>query len=65
MKTKTFKNVVWGTEKELTRDEYIQEWLDATIQFGTLFGGDPVTAKKFWDMRDTVGEQAGINWDNH
>lgn len=62
MQTKTFTS--WNGDRELTREEYVQEWLDATIQFGTLFGGDIKTAKHFWDLRDLVSAQAGAKWDN-
>ena len=62
METKAFAN--WtGKDRHLTRDEYIKEWLDTTIQYGTLFGGD-ITVGKYLDFRDAVEELAGKKWDN-
>lgn len=59
--TKAFAN--WtGKDRHLTRDEYVQEWLDATIQFGTLFGGDSKVGT-YLDFRDAVAEQSGKAWD--
>lgn len=62
MTTKAFAN--WtGKDRHLTRDEYIKEWLDTTIQYGTLFGGEPLLGK-WLDFRDAVTELAGKKWDN-
>jgi hypothetical protein len=58
--TKTF--TAWTGDRELTREEYIQEWLDATIQFGTLFGGDDLVGK-YLDFRGAIIEVAGKKWD--
>lgn len=58
--TKTF--TAWNGDRQLTRDEYIKEWLEVTIQFGTLFGGDPLVGK-YLDFRDAVAERAGDKWD--
>lgn len=58
--TKTFTS--WIGDKELTRDEYIKEWLDSTIQVGALFGGKHSVAKYF-EFRDLVAEVAGQQWD--
>jgi len=60
--TKTFK--AWNGDRELTREQYIAEWLDTTTQLGALFGGDTLGAiAKYLDFRDAVAEQAGIKWD--
>ena len=59
--TKTFKT--WFGDKEATRDEFIKEWLDETIKFGTLFGGDSKVGA-YLDFRDAVAELAGKKWDN-
>lgn len=58
--TKRF--TTWNGDLILTREEFIERWLDTTIQFGTLFGGDP-SVGKYLDFRDAVAEQAGIKWD--
>jgi hypothetical protein len=62
MEKKAFAN--WtGKDRHLTRDEFITEWLDHTIQFGTLFGGDSKVGA-YLDFRDQVAIQAGKKWDN-
>ena len=61
MKTKTFKDAIWGTEKELTRDQYIQEWVDASLQFAPLF--PDMQTFKYFDMVDVIRDQAGAKWD--
>ena len=58
--TKTF--TAWNGDKELTREQYIAEWLEATIQFGTLFG-EKEGIYKYFALRDLVAEQAGAKWD--
>lgn len=61
-KTKTFSNG-WGS-KDLTRDEYIKHWLEATHQFTTIFYGidEGITLISF--QGDLV-EAAGKYWDNY
>jgi hypothetical protein len=60
--TKTFK--AWNGDRELTREQYIQEWLDATIQFGALFDGkDMQEFNKFFELRNAIEQQAGNKWD--
>ena len=60
--TKTFK--AWNGDRELTREQYVQEWLDATIQFGTLFdGGTMKEFNKYLELRDAIAEKAGNKWD--
>jgi len=58
--TKTF--TTWNGTKELTREQYIAEWLDPTTQFGTLFGGNALVGK-YLEFRGAVAELAGIKWD--
>ena len=63
METKAFAN--WtGKDRHLTRDEYIKEWLDSTLQFGSIFSGDIARAQIFFEFRDSVAEHAGIKWDD-
>jgi hypothetical protein len=64
MTTKTFTS--WNGDKELTREQYIQEWLDTTIQAGALFDGKmgDDTVQQYFAFRDLVAKQAGIKWDN-
>ena len=61
MTTKPFPNS-FGREVQLTREEFVDRWLEATIQFGTLFGGDPLVGK-YLEFRDAVAERAGDKWD--
>ena len=61
MTTKPFPNS-FGKEVQLTREEFVARWLEATIQFGTLFGGDPLVGK-YLDFRDAVAVRAGDKWD--
>jgi hypothetical protein len=59
--TKAFAN--WtGKDRHLTREQYILEWLDATIQFGALSYDDKFT-KAFLEFRGAIVEQAGKKWD--
>jgi hypothetical protein len=60
--TKTFK--AWNGDRELTREQYIQEWKDQTDTFWTLFAqyGSFIELKAFID---TVEENAGNAWDKH
>jgi hypothetical protein len=59
--TKPFANT-FGREVQLTREQFIDRWLDSTIQFGTLFGGDP-SVGKYLEFRGAVAELAGKSWD--
>lgn len=61
--TKTFSS--WIGDKDLTRDEYIREFLDTTIQVGALFDGKmgDATVQKYFAFRDLVSELAGQKWD--
>lgn len=63
MITKTF--TAWNGDKELTREQYIQEWLDSTIAVGGLFDGKmgDVTSQQYFAFRDTVADLAGKKWD--
>jgi hypothetical protein len=63
MNTKTF--TAWNGDRELTREKYIQEWLDQTIQVGALFDGKmgDATVQQYFAFRDLVAKQAGIKWD--
>ena len=58
--TKTFAS--WIGDKELTRNEYIKEWLDSTVQVGALFGATH-SVGKYFEFRDLVAELAGQQWD--
>lgn len=61
--TKTFSS--WIGDKDLTRDEYIREFLDTTIQVGALFDSKGYdTVQKYFAFRDLVSELAGQKWDN-
>jgi hypothetical protein len=60
METKTLRT--WFGDKQVTRDEFIKEWLEETMKFSALFGADP-TLSAYLEFRDAVAEQAGKKWD--
>lgn len=62
MITKTF--TAWNGDRELTREQYVQEWKEQTDPLWTLFAqyGSFVELKGFID---TVEENAGKAWDKH
>lgn len=60
METKTFK--AWNGDRQLTRDEYIDEWKAQTDSMWQLFAmyGSFTELQAFID---TVKENAGKAWD--
>jgi hypothetical protein len=60
---KTF--TAWNGDRELTREQYIREWLDTTIQVGALFDGKmgDVKSQQYFAFRDLVSAYAGAKWD--
>ena len=63
MTTKTFTS--WNGDRELTREQYVQEWIDQTIQVGALFDGKmgDSTVQQYFAFRDLVSDLAGKKWD--
>jgi len=61
MTTKTFQNS-FGKDIELTREEYIQRWIEQTHQFANVLGFDG-TLTTLNDFQDAVRESAGKQWD--
>lgn len=61
MATKTFANS-FGRDIELTRDEYIDRWLEPTWQFGTLINTNE-DREAFQQFQNTVKRSAGNKWD--
>jgi hypothetical protein len=62
MKTKTFDSF-FGT-KEVTKDEFIREWLGTTHQYSQLFYGAE-NGKALIDFQLELEELAAKAWDNH
>lgn len=62
MTTKPFLNM-FGSEVQLTRDEFITRWVNKTDGFMMLFlnHGDPVQLQNFITE---VHRLAGLEWDN-
>lgn len=59
--TKLFQNS-FGKPTPLTREEYIQRWIEPTHQFVYLLGQDG-TLDKLNDFQNEVIRLAGIKWD--
>jgi hypothetical protein len=59
---KSFSNG-WGS-KELSREEYIEYWLETTYHYTTLFYKADRGAELF-DFRCALEEIAGKYWDEH
>lgn len=61
METKTFTNS-FGRAVEMTRDEYIDTWLEQTWQYGCLFNTNE-QRKALTKFQQSVKESAGDKWD--
>ncbi len=61
MQTKPFINM-FGSEVQLTRDQFIDRWMDKTEGFMMLFSehGNPAQLMKF---KSEVQRMAGLSWD--
>jgi hypothetical protein len=61
METKAFKN--WaGKDKHLTREQFIEQWLDETARFWLVFD----TEEEFQNLikfRESLARVAGKKWD--
>lgn len=61
MQTKPFINM-FGSEVQLTREQYIDRWKDKTDGFLGLFleHGD---TKQLVEFKDEINRMAGLEWD--
>jgi len=61
MQTKPFINM-FGSEVQLTRDQFIDRWMDKTEGFMMLFleHGNPAQLMEF---KSEVQRMAGLSWD--
>jgi hypothetical protein len=60
--TKTFK--AWFGDKEVTREEFVREWVETTYQYGHLFLANSDAPEKLVAFQNTIAELAGMEWDN-
>lgn len=60
--TKLFANS-FGVDKPLTRDEYIQRWIEPTHQLGYILGAEG-SLDKLNELQNEITRLAGIRWDN-
>jgi len=60
--TKPFANS-FGVDKQLTRDEYIQRWIEPTHQFAYILGAEG-SLTKLNELQNEITRLAGIRWDN-
>jgi hypothetical protein len=61
MNTKPFPNS-FGKEVQLTRDEYIQRWVEPTHQFAYIIGSEG-SLEKLNDFQAEIIRLAGDRWD--
>lgn len=59
--TKTFANS-FGKDVQLTRDEYIQRWIEPTHQFAYILGSEG-SLGKLNDLQNEIKRLAGKKWD--
>lgn len=59
--TKTFSNS-FGKDVQLTRDEYIQRWIEPTHQFAYILGSEG-SLEKLNDLQNEIKRLAGKKWD--
>ena len=62
MQTKPFPNS-FGKEIQLTRDEFIQRWIDPTHQFACILGAEG-SLNKLNELQAEIIRLAGKKWDN-
>lgn len=61
MQTKPFINM-FGTEVQLTREEFVNRWLEKSNGFAGLFF-DHGEYSQLVDFKNEVQRMAGIEWD--
>ena len=62
MNTKPFPNS-FGKEVQLTRDEFIQRWVEPTHQFAYILGSEG-SLDKLNELQEEIIRLAGKKWDN-
>jgi hypothetical protein len=62
MQTKPFINM-FGSEVQLTRDQFIDRWMDKTEGFMMLFL-EHGKVEQLKDFKNEVQRMAGMEWDN-
>lgn len=60
--TKTFKNS-FGRDVQLTRDEYINQWVETTHQYAYIIGSEG-SLDKLNEFQNELIRLAGKKWDN-
>lgn len=59
--TKTFSNS-FGKDVQLTREQYIQRWIEPTHQFAYILGSEG-SLEKLNDLQNEIKRLAGKKWD--
>ena len=60
--TKTVK--AWHGETEVTREEFVKQWVETTYQYGKLFLAHTDEPNKLIDFQKTIADLAGKEWDS-
>lgn len=60
--TKTFSNS-FGKDVQLTREQYIERWIEPTHQFAYILGSEG-SLEKLNDLQNEVKRLAGKKWDD-
>ena len=60
--TKPFTNS-FGKEIQLTREQYIQRWIEPTHQLSYILGSEG-SLEKLNDLQEEIIRLAGKKWDN-
>jgi len=61
METKPFINM-FGSEVQVSRDQFVERWYNEAYKLGTLFAGTEY-AQTFADILKQTEELAGLAWD--
>jgi hypothetical protein len=61
MQTKPFPNS-FGQDVQLTREQFIQRWIEPTHQFAYILGAEGSLAK-LNELQDEITRLAGKRWD--
>jgi len=61
MQTKPFPNS-FGKEVQLTREEFINRWIEPTHQFAYILGAEG-SLTKLNELQDEITRLAGKRWD--
>jgi len=66
MKTKPFTNM-FGSEVQVSREQFIKRWTEETFKFNTLFWASNVSGddqRIFSEFTDSVKNLAGLAWNS-